>query len=90
MPLDPLLGVHLAVNPPTDAQKLTVTQALRAYTSGAAYAAFDEDRLGTVEPGKAADLVVLEESPWAAPDRIEEIDVVMTIVDGDVVYDDRS
>jgi len=66
-----------------------VTEALRAYTRGAAYAGFDEDRLGTVERGKRADFVVLDESPWAAPDSIRGIDLSMTVVDGDIVYDGR-
>ncbi|TYL40015.1 amidohydrolase [Natronococcus pandeyae] len=90
MPLDPLLGIHYAVNAPTEAQRLSVTEALRAYTHGAAYAGFDEDRLGTLEVGKRADLVVLEESPWEQSDRIDEIDVAMTMVDGEVVFDGRE
>jgi len=90
MPLDPLVGVHHAVNAPTDAQRLGVTEALRAYTLGSAYAGFDEDRLGTVEPGKRADLVVLDGSPWATPERIRDIDVALTVVDGRIVYDGSS
>ncbi|ELY72671.1 amidohydrolase [Natrinema pallidum] len=90
MPLDPLLGVHHAVNAPTDRQRLSVTEALRAYTRGAAVAGFDDDRLGTVESGKRADLVVLEASPWERSDRIDEIDVAMTLVDGEVVFDGRG
>ena len=89
MPLDPLFGVHHAVNAPTADQRLGVTEALRAYTLGSAYAGFDEDRLGTVEPGKCADLVVLDGSPWARPESIRDIDVTLTVVDGTVVYDDR-
>ena len=89
MPLDPLLGVHHAVNAPAESQRLGVTEALRAYTSGAAYAGFDEDRLGTVEVGKLADMVVLESSPWAQPDAIRDIDVALTVVDGEVVHDGR-
>ncbi|WP_265110063.1 amidohydrolase [Halosolutus halophilus] len=89
MPLDPLLGIHHAVNAPVDAQRLSVTEALRAYTRGAAYAGFDEDRLGTIEAGKRADLVVLEASPWDQADRIDAIDVALTLVDGEVVYDGR-
>ncbi|ELZ15155.1 amidohydrolase [Haloterrigena salina JCM 13891] len=87
MPLDPLLGVHHAVNAPTEAQRLSVTEALRAYTRGGAYAGFDEGRLGTVAVGKRADLVVLEASPWERTDRIDEIDVAMTVVDGEIVFD---
>jgi predicted amidohydrolase YtcJ len=89
MPLDPLLGVHHAVNTDVDAQRLSVTEALRAYTLGAAYAGFDEERLGTVETGKLADFTVLERSPWAHEDGIADLDVAMTVVDGDVVYDAR-
>ncbi|SNR52921.1 amidohydrolase [Halorubrum vacuolatum] len=87
MPMDPLLGVHHAVNAPADGQRLTVTEALRAYTHGAAYAGFDEDRLGTVESGKLADLVVLEGSPWEQAEAIREIEVAMTIVDGEIVHE---
>ncbi len=90
MPLDPLLGVHHAVNVPDERQRLPVTEALRAYTLGPAYAGFDEDRLGTVEAGKLADLVVLEGSPWEQPEAIRNIDVAITLVDGEVVHDTTS
>ncbi|EMA40804.1 amidohydrolase [Halococcus hamelinensis] len=89
MPLDPLFGVQQAVNAPVEGQRLTVTEALRAYTHGAAYAGFDEDRLGTVEPGKAADFTVLDSSPWDEREAIADIDVAMTVVDGAVVHDAR-
>lgn len=89
MPLDPLLGIHHAVNAPTEGQRLEVTEALRAYTIGAAYAGFDDDRLGTLEPGKRADFVALDRSPWDYPDGIRDIEVVLTAVDGTVVYDER-
>jgi predicted amidohydrolase YtcJ len=89
MPMDPLLGVHHAVTARAAAQRLTVTEALRAYTLGAAYAGFDEDRLGTVAVGKRADLVALDASPWERSDEIRDIDPVMTVVDGEVVYDGR-
>ncbi|WP_224334043.1 amidohydrolase [Haloprofundus halobius] len=89
MPLDPLLGIHWAVNAPAESQRLGVTEALRAYTLGAAYAGFDETRLGTVEVGKRADLTVLDESPWERSAAIRDLDVAMTVVDGDVVFDGR-
>jgi len=89
MPLDPLLGIDQTVTAPAPEQRLSVTEAVRAYTHGAAYAGYDEDRLGTLEPGKCGALVVLEESPWDA-DVIADIDVVMTIVGGDVAYDAAS
>ncbi|WP_415379064.1 amidohydrolase [Halosimplex sp. TS25] len=88
MPLDPLYGVQQAVTAPDDRQRLSVTDALRAYTSGAAHAGFDEDRLGSVERGKLADLVVLDRSPWAVdPGAIADVDVRATIVGGEVVFD---
>ncbi|MFC6727755.1 amidohydrolase [Natronoarchaeum mannanilyticum] len=86
MPMDPLYGVDQAVNAPTDAQRISVTEALRAYTYGGAFAAGDEDRLGTIEVGKTADLVALERSPWEHSEAIDEIGVALTVVDGDVVY----
>lgn len=87
MPLDPLVGIHYAVNPPAESQTVSVTDALRAYTAGGAYAGFREDEQGRVEPGALADFTVLDESPWEHPDAIEDIDVAMTVVDGDVVYE---
>jgi predicted amidohydrolase YtcJ len=88
MPLDPLFGVHHAVTAPHPEQRLDVTEALRAYTRGAAYAGFDEDRLGTVERGTRADLVVLDRSPWER--AIDDISVRATVVDGSVVYEARA
>jgi predicted amidohydrolase YtcJ len=75
MPMGPLYGVEQAVTAPEPGQRLGVTEALAAYTRGAAYAGFDEDRMGTVQPGKLGDLVVLEESPWAvASEEIANVD----------------
>jgi predicted amidohydrolase YtcJ len=85
MPLDPLLGVSHAVDAPADDQRLSTTAALRAYTSGGAYAGFDEDRLGTVTLDSHADLVALDGSPWT--EEVDGIDPVLTVVDGRVVYD---
>ncbi|WP_137284938.1 amidohydrolase [Halorussus salinisoli] len=89
MPLDPLFGIHQTVNAPAERQRLSVTEALRAYTRGAAYAGFDEDRLGTIEVGKRADFVALERSPWDNPEEIADVDVALTVVDGEIVYDGR-
>jgi predicted amidohydrolase YtcJ len=88
MPLDPLLGVHHAVNAPADAQRLSVTEALRAYTSGGAYAGFRADEQGAIREGALADFTVVDASPWEHADAIrDDVDVAMTVVDGDVVYD---
>jgi predicted amidohydrolase YtcJ len=75
------------VNPPADAQPLSVTDALSAYTRGGAYAGFREHEQGTIEPGALADFTVLDASPWERSDAIRDIDVAMTVVDGEVVYE---
>jgi predicted amidohydrolase YtcJ len=69
------------------AQKITVEEALRAYTSGAAYAGFQEASLGSLEPGKLADLVIVEQSVFKIPaEQIGAAKVAATIVGGRVVY----
>ena len=89
MPLDPLFGIDQVVTGPSPEQALSVTDAIRAYTAGGAYAGYDEDRLGTIEVGKCADFAVLAESPWESDD-VADIDVEMTVVGGELVYDGRE
>jgi predicted amidohydrolase YtcJ len=91
----PLLGVHDMVNrrtatgePFNPGEAITAEQALRAYTSGSAYASHAEHRRGTISPGKLADLVVLSEDPTAvSPDRIGGLSVLATLVDGEARFD---
>ena len=96
-PMSPLLGIHAAVNRSTadgqfpngwiPAQKLSVKQAIEAFTTGAAYAEFAEADKGTLTPGKFADLVVLSEDPFQiSATEIKDIQVLMTFVDGNLVY----
>ncbi|MBI3076227.1 MAG: amidohydrolase [Deltaproteobacteria bacterium] len=69
-------------------ERLSREEALRVYTMGSAWASFDEARKGSIEPGKLADLVVLNEDYLTIPeDRIRAIRPLMTIVDGQIVYD---
>lgn len=86
MPFGPLYGLHLAAHAPHAGQRLSGDEALHAYTSGAAYAGFDEEALGSLEPGKWADLIVLAGDPTADPERITELDVVETYLAGERVY----
>ncbi|HVS63272.1 MAG TPA: amidohydrolase [Thermoanaerobaculia bacterium] len=68
-------------------QRMTREEALRAYTQAAAFAAFEEDRKGTIELGKLADLVVLSGDLLSAPEEeLEDIEVLWTIVGGEVRY----
>jgi hypothetical protein len=96
-PLDPLSGIAAAVTRATldghnpggwfPEQRLSVEEALRAYTRGCAYAAFEEKDKGTISPGKLADLVVLSEDLLRIPpERIKDVRVEITIVAGRVVY----
>jgi hypothetical protein len=69
-------------------ERLTREEALRVYTRGSAWIAQMEDRIGSLEPGKLADLTVLTEDYLTVPeDRIRKIRSVMTIVGGKVVYE---
>jgi len=73
---------------PLGGQKLSRTEALRIYTINPAYAMFAEDRLGSIEPGKLADLVVLSDDIMQIPeDRILETKVLATLVGGRAVHD---
>jgi predicted amidohydrolase YtcJ len=68
-------------------QKITVVEALAAYTRSNAYAAYLEDVLGTIESGKYADLVVLAADILSGdPVYIEPVEVDLTMVDGAIVY----
>ncbi|NIR59782.1 MAG: amidohydrolase [Gammaproteobacteria bacterium] len=90
MPFGPLYGLHWAVNAPQPAQRLTVAEALAAYTRGAAYAAFEENRQGMIRPGHHADLVALSEDPRGAGPRLEQLRVVATVCGGVVRFDPEA
>jgi predicted amidohydrolase YtcJ len=100
-PLNPLLSVYGAVTRRTidgknpngwiPEQKVTVDEAVRAYTVGSAYAEFQESVKGTITPGKLADLVILSRDIFSIdPIEIENVKVLLTIVDGRVVYEERE
>ena len=93
VPMEPLRLVWSAVNrisaggsPIGPEQRISVEDALRAVTIGAAYQHFEEAQKGSLEVGKLADLVILSESPFDAPERIDHIDVMETIIGGKSVY----
>ena len=97
-PPTPLEGIYAAVTRRTlddrnpdgwvPGQKISVEEALRAYTVDAAYASFEEGIKGSVERGKLADLVLLDRDiTQIAASSIRDARVLMTIVGGRVVYD---
>ncbi len=96
-PLNPMLGVYAAVTRRTldgknpngwvPDQKITVGEALRAYTHGNAWATFNEQKWGTLAAGRFADVVVLDHDPFAVPaESLGTIKPRYTIVGGRVVY----
>jgi predicted amidohydrolase YtcJ len=97
-PLEPLMGIYAAVTRRTldnrnpngwiPEQKVSVAQAVHAYTVGSAYAQFDEKSKGSLETGKLADLVVLSQDIFNIdPVEIENTRVALTVFDGRVLYD---
>jgi predicted amidohydrolase YtcJ len=96
-PPTPLEGIYAAVTRRTldgkhpggwvPQQKIPVEEALKAYTRGASYAAFSEKSLGSLEPGKLADLVVLDRDLFIEPpETLSEANVLLTMVGGRIMY----
>ena len=99
-PLDPIVGVYAAVTRRTldgknpggwvPEQKVTVAEALRAYTAGNAYATFSEKKWGVLAPGYYADIVVLDRDLFTMPpESLSAARVAVTVVGGKVVYERR-
>jgi len=95
-PITPFRGVYAAVTRMNEAgtksydpeQKLTIEQALAAYTTGSAYAQFAEKEKGTLAPGMLADFVVLDRDlTKVSPPEILKTKVLRTVVGGKTVYE---
>jgi predicted amidohydrolase YtcJ len=97
-PLDPLLTVYAAVTRATldgknpngwfPEQKLSVAEAIEAYTMGSAYAEFQEKEKGSITPGKLADMVLLSDDIFSIePEKIRDVRVLKTFVGGRLVFD---
>ncbi|OIK16862.1 amidohydrolase [Bacillus sp. MUM 116] len=93
--LNPLLQIYRAVTRIDSSgvtvwhpdERITLAEALKAYTIGSAYGSFREHELGTLEVGKLADIVVLERNLFEIPEEeIPNTKVQLTIVDGNVVF----
>jgi predicted amidohydrolase YtcJ len=98
-PLEPVLGIYAAVTRRTldgkhpegwiPAEKITVEEALRAYTAGGAYGSFAEKTRGKIAPGYLADLVLLDQDLTTIPPiSIQQVRVRATLVGGKIVYQD--
>lgn len=97
-PLNPLLTVYAAVTRATldgknpngwfPEQKLSVAEAIEAYTLGSAYAEFQEGEKGSITPGKLADMVLLSGDIFSiAPEKIRDVRVLQTFLGGRLVFD---
>ena len=95
-PVTPFRGIYSALTRTSEdgkksyypAQKLTIEQAIAAYTTGAAFAEFAEKQKGKLEPGMLADFVVLDQDVTAAPPpKIPATKVLRTVVGGKTVYE---
>jgi hypothetical protein len=94
--MDPRFGLHVAATRTAPdglpeegwlpAERLALPDALRAYTAGGAWASFDEQRKGTLEPGMLADIVILTGDIFTEPPRVLDAEVAVTIFDGRVVF----
>ena len=97
-PLNPILGIYAAVTRRTlddknpngwlPEQKISVEETVRAYTSGSAYAEFQENSKGTITVGKLADFVVLSDDIFTMhPNDIRQTKVLTTVMDGKIIYE---
>jgi predicted amidohydrolase YtcJ len=88
-PMNPLLSIRAAMM--RQGQRMTLAAMLGAYTKVSAWAAREDDIDGSLEPGKAADLVVLDRDLFKTrPARLSRVRVLLTLLDGVPVYRDRS
>lgn len=97
-PVSPFRGLYAAVNRRSEdgkqeyfpEQRLTMDQALAAYTQGSAYAEFEEKEKGKLIPGMLADFIVLDRDPTAAsPEKLLATKVLRTVVGGKTVYEQK-
>lgn len=97
-PLNPLLGIKAAVTRRTldgqhpngwiPEQRISLEEAIHAYTVGSAFAEFTEGSKGTFTPGKLADLVVLDRDLYQEdPSNIDQASVILTVLGGKIVYE---
>lgn len=92
-PLNPMVGIYHAVTradyhdePWNKQEQVTLAEALKAYTLGAAYSVFREKELGTLEEGKLADIIVLDRNIFERPiEELVKTKVQMTLMDGQIV-----
>jgi predicted amidohydrolase YtcJ len=87
MPFDPMYGIWSAVNHPIRNNRITLEEAVRCYTLNSAYAGFEEKMIGSIEPGKLADLAVFKSDlSEISKKEIRDVNCYMTLVNGKILY----
>ncbi len=87
MPFNPIYGIWSAVNHPIRENRITLEEAVMCYTLNAAYAGFHEEKVGSVEKGKIADITVFDGDLTEIPiEEIRDQKCSMTIVNGEIRY----
>ena len=85
-PIDPLWGIHATVNAPNPKRRTSLEDAIKMFTINGAWIAHEEKIKGSIEKGKLADLVVTDKNPYENQNTIMDFKVEMTIVEGEIVY----
>ena len=96
--ISPMYGLYAAITRKTmtgepeggwfPEERISMEEAIRAYTLNTAYANFENDIKGSITPGKLADITVLDQNLFEVdPMNLPDVEVLYTIVDGDIVYE---
>jgi predicted amidohydrolase YtcJ len=99
--LNPIRGIHVAVNRKTPdgfpeggwitEQKISMAQAMKAYTSAGAYSSFEENLKGQIKEGQLADVIVFSHDLFTIdPMKTHSTKVVLTVFDGKIIYDELN
>lgn len=89
--MNPLLGIYSAVNHPKKEHSIEVIEALKMFTINGAYASFEDDIKGSLEPSKFGDFVVLDQNPLTIPkEDINKIKVLATFKEGNIIYKNKQ
>ncbi len=84
--MNPILGIHSAVNHPVKENRTDVLEAIKMFTCNGAYAGFEEESKGSIERGKKGDFVLLEQDPFIIQkEKLKDIKVTGTIKEGNIL-----
>lgn len=85
--MNPLVGIQGAMTHCNPKERLDAVEALKLFTYNPAYSVYEENERGTIKVGKFADLTILDQNPLKVnADKIDQIEVLMTVVEGKTVY----